>query len=322
MNCFHIKNDYEVCPYCGYVEGEGAKESFQLSPGATLQGRYIIGEALGYGGFGIIYKAFDTTLGVVVAVKEFYPSGLVKRAAGEIDVGLFAHQNVNDYQKQKNRFMEEARNMALFSKEKDIVNVLNYFEENMTAYIIMEYVRYPVLKDYLKEHQKMDESKALECTCALLTALQKIHNQGIIHRDISPDNLFYLDTGGVKVFDFGAARLQNDVDIQNPVVKSGYAPPEQYLSRGHQDHRMDIYAAGAVLYHLLTGEKPVESLERMDNDCLKLPGKMGIRLKRPTEQALLKALSLKAEDRFNSAQEFKDALTAADASRRRWGRWV
>ena len=323
LNCFRIKGNYAVCPHCGYIEGMPQKSVFQLKPGTILQERYIIGEALGYGGFGITYRAYDTVLSIVVAVKEFYPARLVNRAEGEIRVGIFSGNKAVEYQRLLGRFIEEARNMALFAKEKDVVNVFAYFEANGTAYIIMEYIEGILLKKYLSENGKMQEEQACIYICAILAAIQKIHERGIIHKDVSPDNIFLTSVDQIKIFDFGAAKFQDGESDKNlsVVVKAGYAPPEQYRSRGAQDLRMDIYAAGAVFYQMLTGERPLESLDRVQADKLELPSKKGIQVSPHVEAALMKALSLKADDRFSSAEEFRMALLKPEEKKRRWKWW-
>ena len=156
MNCFSVKGQYEVCPFCGYVEGTKPKQPHYLTPGTILANHFIVGNAIGFGGFGITYKCFDTTLGVVVAVKEFYPAGLVNRAPGECSVGLLSGDKQNQYQAQLKRFLMEAQSIAQFGKAKDIVNVYDFFEANNTAYIIMEYVDGVLLKDYLERQGRMD----------------------------------------------------------------------------------------------------------------------------------------------------------------------
>ncbi len=127
--CFQAKGNRAVCPHCGYEQGGGQEQAYQLAPGTVLHKRYVIGVSIGFGGFGITYKAFDTMLRMIVAVKEFYPAGLVNRAGGEKKVGIFSGEKKAEFQKQLARFLEEARNMALFSKEQDIVNVYDFFEE-------------------------------------------------------------------------------------------------------------------------------------------------------------------------------------------------
>lgn len=313
VNCFHIKGDYAVCPRCGYAEGMPPKVLFHLRPGTILEDRYIIGGVIGWGGFGITYKAYDTVLSIMVAVKENYPARLVSRQEGECAVHVFSGNRAVEYRKRLSRFIEEARNMALFSIEKDIVNVLDYFESNGTAYIIMEYIDAVLLKKYVADKGKMPENQACNYLCSLLSAIQKMHDRGIIHKDISPDNIFLVSSEQVKIFDFGAARLRDSESNQEleAVVKTGYSPPEQYGSEYIPDFRADVYAAGAVLYLMLTGQKPLEAPERQTMDNLILPSGMGIHVQPAIERCMMKAMALKPENRYSSAREFRDAVRAA-----------
>lgn len=310
FRCFKVKGDYEVCPHCGYIEDTKAKEVYQLAPGTMLRERYIIGAGIGFGGFGITYKAYDTVLSIVVAVKEFYPAGLVNRGEGEVKVGIFSGDKEQEFRRQLARFLEEAKNLASFSKEKDIINVYDYFEENQTAYIIMEYVDAPLLKTRLREEGRMSAETAEGYMVAILNALSKIHAHGIIHKDISPDNIFLTGEKEVKIFDFGAAKFEGTQTERTEVVvvKAGYTPPEQYRSKNEQGFFMDVYAAGAVFYEMLTGEKPMDAPDRAVEDELTKPSEYQIQISEYTERVILKALALRPEQRFQTAEEFRDAI--------------
>lgn len=309
FRCFKIKGDYEVCPYCGYIEDTGAGQAYQLAPGTVLRERYIIGVSIGFGGFGITYKAFDTVLGIVVAIKEFYPAGLVNRGGGEAKVGIFSGAKEQEFTRQMNRFLEEARNTAEFSKEPDIINVFDYFEENQTAYIIMEYVDAPLLKERFQEGA-FSQEEAISYMSALLDALAKVHAHGIVHKDISPDNIFLTGPDSIKLFDFGAARFEGTGTVRTEamVVKAGYTPPEQYRSNDVQGPFTDIYAAGAVFYEMLTGEKPMDAPDRMMADGLKSAKEFGNQVDERLARVVLKALALEPQLRFQTAEEFKDAI--------------
>lgn len=305
--CFKTKGSRTVCPHCGYAQGSEPEQAYQLAPGTVLHKRYVIGFNIGIGGFGITYKAFDAMLRMVVAVKEFYPAGLVNRAGGEKKVGIFSGEKKAEFQQQLARFLEEARNMALFSKEQDIVNVYDYFAENQTAYIIMEYVDAPLLKDELKK-RRFSPEEAGGYMLALLEALEKVHKNNIIHKDISPDNIFLTGPDTIKLFDFGAARLQGSERTEAVVVKAGYTPPEQYTSGDVQSLNMDIYAAGAVFYEMLTGVRPVDSRDRVVNDELRAIGDFGIHTDEYLQRIVFKAMALEPRLRFQTAGEFKEAL--------------
>lgn len=305
--CFKSKGNQLVCPYCGYAQGSDSEQAYQLSPGTVLHKRYVIGISIGIGGFGITYKAFDAMLRMIVAVKEFYPAGLVNRGGGEKKVGIFSGEKKAEFQKQLARFLEEARNMAFFSKEQDIVNVYDYFAENQTAYIIMEYVDAPLLKDELKK-RRFSPEEAGGYMLAILTALEKVHGHNIIHKDISPDNIFLTGEDSIKLFDFGAARLEGSERTEAVVVKAGYTPPEQYTSQDVQSLSMDIYAAGAVFYEMLTGMKPVDSRDRVMKDELKELSACGVRTDEYLQRIIFKAMALEPRLRFQTAREFKEAL--------------
>lgn len=313
LRCFQHRGEYDVCPYCGYVAGSEPPQAYFLTPGSILRGRYVIGTSLGHGGFGVTYKAFDTTLGVVIAVKEFYPSGLVTRPPGTKAISVFPGDSRQSFDAQKSRFLEEARNLAKFNGDPHIVNVYDYFDENETAYIVMEYLDGQTLKEYLSTvGGKLPEDVVMRYATHLLQGLDKIHGQGIIHRDISPDNIFLLQDGRLKILDFGAARFADGKEepeaVRSAVIKIGYTPPEQYHSKIEQGPWTDVYAAGATLYKLLTGQTPEESIERLRKDGLKRPGKAGAAVSPQMDRVVLTAMALAEKKRYQSAQEMLGAL--------------
>lgn len=312
LNCFSQRGKYDVCPYCGYVNGTIPEEGYILHPGVRLWGRYVIGTILGAGGFGITYRAWDTRLNAMVAIKEFYPQGLVSRIPGETDVRVFSGDKQENYAAQLARFMDEAKNMAKFTGDAYIVSVLDYFEDNGTAYIVMEYLDGMTLKEYMAQKGgSLSTDQAVSIGSSLLKALQTIHQKGIIHRDISPDNIFVLHDGSIKVLDFGAARFaaKEGSDLtQGVVVKKGYAPPEQYRTNMKQGMWTDIYAAGATLYKMITGVTPEESIERTEKDVLKRPSQTGRAVDAGIDKTVMKAMALRPELRFKSAAAMLAAL--------------
>lgn len=310
MNCFSVKGQYEVCPFCGYVEGTPPEQPHCLTPGTILGNHFIVGTVIGFGGFGITYKCFDTTLGVTVAVKEFYPMGLVNRSPGESRVGLLSGDKREQYKEQLKRFLMEAQSVAQFGKAKDIVNVYDFFEENGTAYIIMEYIDGVLLKNYLDKQGVMHPDAALSVILPIIDAVKKIHSKGIIHRDISPDNIFIASEDSVKVFDFGAAQLNDSKEgmAGEKVIKVGYSAPEQYRDKSRQGFFTDIYSVGAILYQMLTGIKPMESTEREFKDGLKSPMELGVNINSNIDRAVMEALAVRPELRFQGIQQFEEAL--------------
>lgn len=310
LNCFSVKGKYDVCPYCGYVEQTPPRQAHYLTPGMVLYNQYIVGTAVGDGGFGITYKCYDTILGVIVAVKEFYPAGLVNRAPGEKRVGVLSGEKEAEYDIQLKRFLMEAKSTAQFEKAKDIVNVYNYFEENNTAYIVMEFIEGVLLKEYIADRGRMEQDTALAVITPVIEAVKKIHASGILHRDLSPDNIFIAGDETIKVFDFGAAKFSEEDDSAPvaAVIKEGYAPPEQYRANGKQGFFTDIYAVGAILYEMVTGIRPMEGSERLVKDELKSPRALGIQIDENLDRAIMEALAVKTELRFQSIQYFQEAV--------------
>lgn len=312
LNCFSRRGAYDVCPYCGYLAGTVPAEGYILHPGSLLRGRYVVGTVLGAGGFGITYRAWDTTLNILVAIKEFFPQSLVSRIPGEMEVRVFSGERQQRYAGQLARFMDEARNMARFAGDAHIVNVFDFFEAGGTAYIVMEYLDGVTLKQHMAARGgSLPAQEALAVTYALLGALEIIHQKDIIHRDISPDNIFILRDGRVKVLDFGAARFGQQDDpyaAEGVVIKVGYAPPEQYRGNMRQGVWTDIYATGATLYKMLTGVTPEESVDRMERDTLRRPSQIGHPTEPYIEKVIMKAMALKPDLRFKSAGAMLAAL--------------
>ena len=282
-----------------------------MKPGETLGGRYIIGTVLGYGGFGVTYRAWDSMLSTVVAVKEFYPSGLVSRIPGEKSVVVFSGEKAESYKSQLLRFLDEARNMAKFSSDPHIVGVYDFYQENNTAYIIMEYLDGQTLKAYMAQvGGRLPEEEAVRFITPILEAIASIHSKKIIHRDISPDNIFVLRDGRIKLLDFGAARFSENPEglTSTVIIKPGYAPPEQYRSKMKQGPWTDLYAAGATLYKMLTGVTPSESVDRMEKDELKPPSELVLIYEPALDRITMKSMALAPELRFRKASDFIDAI--------------
>ncbi len=308
LGCMAEKNTEDVvCPYCGWVEGSKPKESFHLHPNSILNDRYIVGVVLGYGGFGVIYKAWDTALGVQVAVKEFFPNGLVNRIPGETEVIIYDGEKRKQYENGLEGFLEEARNIAKFNNHPNIVKVSDYFLQNSTAYIVMEYLEGLTLNEYLSSlEEKINYKDSIDIILPILQALKTIHKQNLVHRDVSPHNIMITTDNKIKLIDLGAARYSfaGHEKSLSVILKPGYAPPEQYRSKSKQGAFTDIYAIGATLYRMITGLVPEESVDRLIEDDLKKPSELDIELPGYIEKAIMKSLAIKESLRFQSVQNF------------------
>ena len=282
-----------------------------LRKGTRLIGRYTIEGVLGQGGFGITYLGLDELHEKKVAIKEFFPQGIVTRNIEYQDTVTvtFVGEKEN-YEKGKERFLKEARTMAKFSKDEGIVKALDFFEINNTAYIVMEYLEGITLKQYLRENQRIAPEDLIELLVPLIESLDEIHSQGMIHRDISPDNIMVLPDGRIKLMDFGAARDYTEFGEKSLsiVLKPGYAPPEQYQTHGIQGPWTDIYALCATMYKCITGENPPDAIERVMDDHLKKISAFGIPVLPQIEEAIIKGMSVAANDRYQNVGDFCEDL--------------
>ena len=285
-----------------------------LRKGTRLIGRYTIEGVLGQGGFGITYLGIDELHEKKVAIKEFFPQGIVTRNIEYQDTVTvtFVGEKEN-YEKGKERFLKEARTMAKFSKDEGIVKALDFFEINNTAYIVMEYLEGITLKQYLRENQRIAPEDLIELLVPLIESLDEIHSQGMIHRDISPDNIMVLPDGRIKLMDFGAARDYTEFGEKSLsiVLKPGYAPPEQYQTHGVQGPWTDIYALCATMYKCITGENPPDAIERVMDDSLKKISEFGITIPPQEEAAIIKGMSVSAKDRYQDIKDFCEDLYGA-----------
>ena len=282
-----------------------------LRKGTRLIGRYTIEGVLGQGGFGITYLGMDELHKKKVAIKEFFPQGIVTRNIEYEDtVTVTLVGEKENYDKGKERFLKEAQTMAMFSKDKGIVKALDFFEINNTAYIVMEYLEGVTLKQYLRENKRIDAEDLVELLVPLIEALDEIHSQGLIHRDISPDNIMVLPDGRIKLMDFGAARDYTEFGEKSLsiVLKPGYAPPEQYQTHGVQGPWTDIYALCATMYKCITGENPPDAIDRLVDDHLKKISTFGITVSPQIEEAIIKGMSVAAKDRYQNVGDFCEDL--------------
>lgn len=283
------------------------KNSYSLQRNTGLIGRYVIQKVLGQGGFGITYLGIDKLYGNKVAIKEYYPQKIAMRKAQYEDiVTVTSIEEKNNYNKGKKRFLDEAQVMARFNKNEGIVKILDFFEANNTAYIVMEYLEGITLKQYLGKYGVLQFRNLIEMMLPLLEALIEIHSQGLIHRDISPDNIMVQHNGKLKLMDFGAARDYTESGNKSltVILKPGYAPPEQYQTHGVQGPWTDIYALCATIYKCLTGITPPDAIARVMDDKFKEPDQLDGKLSPDIKKILWKGMNIFPEERYQDIVEF------------------
>ena len=280
-----------------------------LAEGTILAGQYIIKKVLGQGGFGITYMATDHKSGKAVAVKEFFPDTLAYRE--KTAVISYPGERSDSYEYGKTGFLEEAKTLAEFIGNDNIVKIHSYFEENGTAYFVMDYIEGVSFDEYLKQKGgKISVDEAERILIPIMDALQLVHSKGIVHRDVTPDNIYICNDGTIKLLDFGAARysLGDKSRSLDVILKHGFAPKEQYTKRGKQGPFTDVYSLAATFYFSITGKRPPDSIERLDEDDLIPPSTLGVQITQYQENALLQALEVQASDRFQTMADFKRVL--------------
>ena len=321
-----------VCPNCGWSRKTDQNSVSQLKQGIILRNptngnQYLIGKAAGQGGFGIVYVAFDVTNNRKVAIKEYFPNQFVNRDHSSTVIPINdTQENRNFLAKQKRRFYQEAEKMQLFHDSPNVVNVLDYFEANDTAYIVMEFIEGQTFAKVLDRmpNKRLSLKDVLANLKPIVDVLERIHHTpytddkgvqqfGITHRDISPENIMYAADGSVKLLDFGAARVSAPGKPPTGIIKPGYAPLEQYLSVSGPDSAQgswtDVYALAATIYRAITGEIPPNAVDRLGVDKLIPPSAMGIQITPEEEKVLLKGLAVKYPNRYQSVSQFYNDLT-------------
>lgn len=313
VQCFkEFEDEYDICPYCGAEKVTLPKQPIHLYPGTRIgkDGRYIIGMSVGEGGFGIVYRAWDSKLETVVAIKEFFCTSVMTRSVGVNEITVIK-SHADEFEYRKERFLAEARYMAKFGSHPNIVNVYDFFEENNTAYIVMELLEGVTLYKYLKDNgDKLSESEITLIAVEVGNALESMHKEGIIHRDVAPDNIFMCNNGVIKLMDIGSAKLADvEEDVIDKIEKPGYTPPEQYAGESAKIGPFtDIYALGATMYRAVTGHLPEESTDRKIEDKTIPPHILDEKISENFSNIIMKAMAIDSHMRFKDIPELMKAL--------------
>ncbi len=317
LNCFGDLDSARVCKSCKKKADDTPNPPHHLPKRTVLNNKYLIVKALGEGGFGITYLAWDLSQGVKVAVKEYFPSGYVNRMPKSNQVIINSKSNQAASNRGLKRFIDEAKTLAKVKNLQGIVSVKDFFSANGTAYIVMEFLDGISLKKYLqRKGGKVTCDEILSILRPVMESLISVHDLGLIHRDISPDNILITKYNEVKLIDFGAAKQSNmDGKSLSIVLKQGFAPEEQYRTHGEQGPWTDIYALGVTIYYCITGTLPPESIQRMYKDTIVRPSEKGATITASQESALMKSLAVYAKNRYRSVPQMLNGLFGLRGSR-------
>lgn len=323
MGCMReLEDPSQPCPHCRFSLAKYINPPNSLPAMEILNGKYLVGKVIGIGGFGITYIGWNLYLCKRVCIKEYFPKGVAYRLNNQTEsthsysVDVYTEQtdqSVTVYMGGLRTYIKEAENLAKFYNMPGIVSVRDFFYGNRTAYIVMEYLEGITLKEYTKAcGGRLNPEQVFGMLRDVFMAMNAVHKKGIIHRDISPDNIMVDRMGRAKVIDFGAARDYQRAEDKSILLKHGYAPIEQYDIKGELGPWTDVYSLAATIYYLLSGIKIQRSIERIKEDRVQLLQVAGVPVSQQQDQAIQKALSIKKEDRYQTMAQFYKGLYGED----------
>lgn len=315
LNCMHMSKEDEFCPVCGKPKRGSKSFGRALEPGTILNGKILIGNILGMGNFGITYMGFDMLLEYRVAVKEFFPDDMVEREEdGSLRVA--GETTEEEYMEEVKAFQREARILAQFSKHPGIVSIKELFFQNNTGYMVMEFLEGGTLRRYIDNNGgRLTVEHALSLMEPVISSMEEIHKSGLIHRDISPENIMLDNDGSIKVIDFGATKKLSNKTAQVYFGKFGYAAIEQMLGEG-QGPWTDVYGICATLYCMITGDIPTDAYTRSQGEEELIPiTDFGIPIEKRVADAIMKGLSMECLDRQQDMGHLKRSLYGVKVSK-------
>lgn len=311
----------EYCPHCmhpvqgsrcslcgGDVAWKGTPPQLPVGTMMSSKGSghtYQVGAARGQGGFGITYIGLDLNNRKRVAIKEYFPVRCSRRTDGIISEPKTGMESL--YTGGMESFLKEAQMLSALEPAPSIVRVYDFFQANHTAYLVMEFVDGEPLYKKVRKEGRIQPKDLFSKLPALIRDLAQIHKEGVIHRDISPDNLIWMEDGSLKLLDFGCARFMEDGKSMTVLLKHGFAPVEQYQTKG-QGTWTDVYGLSATIYYCLTGIIPPSAVERLDNDELKSLSSQGVSITPKEEEAILWGMTVQPKFRPVNMEAFAERL--------------
>ncbi|MGV3525611.1 MAG: SUMF1/EgtB/PvdO family nonheme iron enzyme [Candidatus Sericytochromatia bacterium] len=309
-NCFVVMEwERAYCPRCTYPQPFDINPLY-LRPPFRLHHQYVIGRTLGHGAFGITYLAYDRSLKVKVAIKEYFPAEYASRNQEDMSVMPYPGPKHELFLSGKRKFIAEAQLLSSL-RSPYIIRIRHFFEECNTAYFVMEYLEGQTLEDYLiGRGGRISFEQMRPIMTALLDALEEVHTNNSYHRDIKPANIYMTLQEHPILLDFGSARQETaNRTATFALLTPGFAPIEQYSSHGIQGPWTDIYGVAATVYYALTGDIPPYPQDRLTGDA-ELPAlkSLGAKLRPEDEAWLFKGLEVRWNDRPSSVAEWRRQL--------------
>ena len=311
-NCFMPIGGSTICPNCGNDYSKNKQFAGVLPAFTLLNNRYLIGRVLGKGGFGVTYIAKDIISNNICAVKEYMPSEYSTRSGGTQNIVPFSDDKARFvFTHGRDKFMEEAKTLLKLRNNPIVVDILDYFTQNNTAYLVMEYLDGQDLRKMARTSGgKLDPDFAKMVFVTIASSLMEIHRMNILHRDLSPENIIVTSNGRIKLIDFGAAR--NFVSTQNKgmsiLLKPGFAPPEQYNAKGTQGPWSDVYALCATFYTLVSGKPLVDALFRYRGEQQPSLASLGCPVTKKTSDVIERGMELDFKRRYKDFKELLDDI--------------
>lgn len=309
-NCFEPLMRNHACSKCGYIIDNLRINENIIQPFTVLNDNYLLGRTLGQGGFGITYVAQDMRRNKLCAIKEYMPSECAVRESNNMLVPS-SSEYVGVFENGKGKFLDEARTLYQFSENPVVVTIYDYFKENNTAYLVMELLDGVNMKILSRSYNgKIPLELAKRMLVTIAESLNEIHSKGILHRDISPENIFITKKGEIRLIDFGAARnyITNQNNGMSVLLKPGFAPPEQYNSQGSHGPWTDIYALAASFYTLVSGQKLIDSILILRGEKQPSLYELNCGVSLELSNAIEKAMSLNYQERYQDCFEFLEDI--------------
>lgn len=321
MGCMQIlENTQARCPNCGFLQAEYQKPENSMPIKEILNGKYLVGKVIGIGGFGITYIGWDFYQSKRVCIKEYFPRGVASR---DTDSSMSTQYNTCSmdvltentqrakyaYQGGLQSYIKEAESLSKFYQMPGVVSVRDFFYGNKTAYIVMEYIEGINLRELAKKNGGVLAPDVLfPMLQDVIKALDAVHKEGMVHRDISPDNIMVNQQYQAKVIDFGAAKNFQASQESSVLLKHGYAPIEQYSKDGNQGPWTDVYSLCATMYYLLSGQKVPRAYERVSEDTLVPLQMLGVPISEEKDKVIQKGLKVQIEERYQSMADLYQDL--------------